>query len=279
MARTHLLDCPIDSLSLQETVDEIIHRIRLGKPMQHCVVNTFKFLLMHKDPILKSIVKNCDIINADGQSAVWALKLLRRPIKERVTGIDLMEALIERATRENLSVYFFGAKAPIVQSVFTLYKEKYPNLRIAGYHHGYFRRTGEEPLAVEKIRESRPDILFVALDSPRKEYWLGKYINELNVPFSMGVGGSFDVLAGHFPRAPRWMQDHGLEWAWRLKEDPRRMWKRYLKSHTLFGWLIFRELLGLSKNSAASPGKPHTPDIRPAQGRHGKDKTTLAGRS
>jgi N-acetylglucosaminyldiphosphoundecaprenol N-acetyl-beta-D-mannosaminyltransferase len=238
-------------------VDEIIARIRRGKPMQHCVVNTFKFLLMHKDPALKSIVKNCDIINADGQSAVWALKLLRRPIKERVTGIDLMDALAERAAREKLSVYFFGARPHVVERVAAIYRETHPSLRIAGYHHGYFRREGEEQAAVQRIRQAEPDILFVALDSPRKEYWLGRYLQELNVPFSMGVGGSFDVMAGRFPRAPRWMQDWGMEWLWRMKQDPRRMWKRYLKSHTLFGWLILRELINQKKlNSAGGAVTP-----------------------
>ena len=253
MARTYLLDCPIDSLSLKETVEEIIARLRNGKPMQHCAVNTFKFLLMHKDPILKSIVKNCDIINADGQSAVWALKLLRRPIKERVTGIDLMDALVERAARENLSVYFFGAMPQVVERVVTIYRTMHPALRVAGHQHGYFRRAGEEQVAVQVIRQARPDMLFVALDSPRKEYWLGKYLRELNVPFSMGVGGSFDVMAGRFPRAPRWMQDWGMEWLWRLKLDPGRMWKRYLKSHTMFGWLILKELLSHPRNGARNP--------------------------
>jgi N-acetylglucosaminyldiphosphoundecaprenol N-acetyl-beta-D-mannosaminyltransferase len=257
MSRTHLLNCPVDSLSLTETVDEIIHRIRLGKPMQHCVVNTFKFLLMHKDPTLRSIVRNCDIINADGQSAVWALKILRRPIKERVTGIDLMEALIARAAREEISVYFFGAKPHVVQKVVEIYQEKYPNLRIAGFQHGYFRRSGEEPLAVQAIHNARPDILLVALDSPRKEYWLAKHLTELNVPFSMGVGGSFDVVVGQALRAPKWMQEAGLEWFWRMKQDPRRMWKRYLKSNTLFGWLILKELL--RRNRDPDPFETITP--------------------
>ena len=104
MERLHLLGCPVDSLSLNETVDTVIERIRARKkPMQHCVVNTFKFLLMQKDPYLRQVVQRCDIISADGQSVVWAMKLLGRPIKERVTGIDLMEKLVERAAKENIS--------------------------------------------------------------------------------------------------------------------------------------------------------------------------------
>src|SRR5258708_809706 len=123
MPRTQLHNCPIDSLSLVETVDEIIARIRSStKPLQHCVVNTYKFLLMERDPVLREIVHQCDIINADGQSVVWALKLLGRPIQERVTGIDLMEALVEKAAQEGLSVYFFGATLEVVNTVVRIYK-------------------------------------------------------------------------------------------------------------------------------------------------------------
>lgn len=247
--RTHLLGCPIDSLSLNQTVEEIVRRIRTtSKPMQHCVVNTFKFLLMNRDPLLKVIVHNCDLINADGQSVVWALKLLGRPIAERVTGIDLMEALIGRATQEQLNVYFFGGRPDVLEKVISLYKHQYPTLVIAGYQHGYFRRAGEEEKIAERIREGHPHILFVALDSPRKEYWLARHLPELNIPFAMGVGGSFDIISGLYSRAPRWMQTHGLEWLWRLKQDPKRMWRRYVKSHSLFAWLLLKELIVNRRN-------------------------------
>jgi N-acetylglucosaminyldiphosphoundecaprenol N-acetyl-beta-D-mannosaminyltransferase len=242
MPRTQLHNCPIDSLSLQETVNEIVLRIRTEtKPMQHCAVNTYKFLLMEKDPALKTIVHQCDFINADGQSVVWALMLLGRPIKERVTGIDLMEALIERAARENLSVYFFGARPAVLEKVVSWYRHLYPNLIITGSHHGYFRRAGDEAEILASIRIAKPDILFVALDSPRKEYWLGRNLKTLDTRFAMGVGGSFDVVAGMAMRAPLWMQRNGLEWFWRMKQEPRRMFMRYLRSHTHFLWIVFKE--------------------------------------
>jgi N-acetylglucosaminyldiphosphoundecaprenol N-acetyl-beta-D-mannosaminyltransferase len=244
MSRTQLHNCPVDSFSLEETVDHILKRLReKGAPMQHCVVNTYKFLLMERDPFLQSIVKNCSIINADGQSVVWALKLLGRPIKERVTGIDLMDALIRRACQERLSVYFFGAKPLVVEKVVTTYRAQCPTLEIAGYTHGYYRREGDEEIVLQSIRQAKPDLLFVALDSPRKEYWLHKHLPQLNVRFAMGVGGSFDVMAGLVSRAPRWMQKNGLEWLWRMKQEPRRMFLRYLKSHSLFLWIVFRESL------------------------------------
>jgi N-acetylglucosaminyldiphosphoundecaprenol N-acetyl-beta-D-mannosaminyltransferase len=244
MSRHRLLGCPIDSLTLDETVNDIIRRIRENrKPMQHCVVNTYKFLLMQRLPELKDIVHRCDMINADGQSVVWALQLLGRRVKERVAGIDLMEKLVERAAQENLSVYFFGSRLPIVEQVAKHYQKLYPTLRVAGYQHGYYRREGDEARFTAAIRDAKPDLLFVALDSPRKEYFLGKHLSHMNVPFSMGVGGSFDVIAGNIPRAPLWMQHNGLEWLWRLKQEPRRMFPRYLKSHTTFAWLLLKAYL------------------------------------
>jgi N-acetylglucosaminyldiphosphoundecaprenol N-acetyl-beta-D-mannosaminyltransferase len=244
MSRHRLLGCPIDPLSLGETVDEIIRRIRENrKPMQHCVVNTYKFLLMQRMPELRDIVHRCDFINADGQSAVWALHLLGRTIKERVTGIDLMDKLVARAAQENLSVYFFGSRPPVVAHVAKHYQQQHPSLRVAGYQHGYYRREGDEQRFTDAIRDAKPDILFVALDSPRKEFFLAKHLTEMQVPFSMGVGGSFDVIAGHIPRAPLWMQRNGLEWLWRLQQEPRRMFPRYFKSHTTFAWLLLKAYL------------------------------------
>jgi N-acetylglucosaminyldiphosphoundecaprenol N-acetyl-beta-D-mannosaminyltransferase len=244
MSRTQLHNCPVDSFSLDETVDQVLSRLRVETtPMQHCVVNTYKFLLMERDPFLQSIVRNCNIINADGQSVVWALKLLGRPIKERVTGIDLMDALIRRASQEGLSVFFFGAKPEVVEKVVAAYRSQYPTLSIAGSLHGYYRRDGDEEKVLQAIREAKPDFLFVALDSPRKEYWLHKHLKSLNTRSAMGVGGSFDVMAGLVSRAPRWMQKNGLEWLWRMKQEPRRMFMRYLKSHSLFLWIVFKESL------------------------------------
>ena len=210
--------------------------------MQHCVVNTFKFLLMEQDPELRAIVHRCGLINADGQSVVWGLRFLGRPCPERVTGIDLMEQLVARAEKEKLSVYFLGATPDVLERVLVLYRQKYPTLRVAGSHHGYIAwDTFAETELADRVRAAQPDMLFVALDSPRKEYFLSRQLERMQVPFSMGVGGTFDVLAGRYPRAPRWMQNHGLEWVWRLSLDPLRMWKRYLMSHSLFLWIIAKE--------------------------------------
>lgn len=235
-----MFDCNVAALTLEETVYEIDKMIKEGVPTQHVVINAGKVVQMEKDQKLKKIIQQCKIINADGQSIVWASKLLTEPLPERVAGIDLMEELIMLASEQGYGVYFFGAKDFVVENVVNTYKEKYPKLNVAGYRNGYFKKEENEQI-VSDIRNSKADILLVAFSSPQKEYWLAEYISELEVPFSMGVGGSFDVVAGITTRAPIWMQKSGLEWCYRFIQEPKRMWKRYLVGNSKFISLVMRE--------------------------------------
>ena len=207
---------------------------------QHVVINAGKVVLMNEDSKLKKIVLECPIINADGQSIVWASKFLGNPLPERVAGIDLMKELIKLSDQKGYGVYFFGAKEEVVKSVVTHYENLYPNLRICGYRNGYFSKE-DIPKIVNDMKNSKADILFVAFSSPDKEYWLSENINNINIPFCMGVGGSFDVIAGKTTRAPKWMQDIGLEWFYRFIQEPKRMWKRYLVGNSKFIWLMLKE--------------------------------------
>ena len=239
--RMSVMGCPVDNLSFGETLDLIEGFIKSGKPHQHVVVNADKILKAKNDPELKNIIEKCDIINADGMAVVWASRLLGKPLKQRITGIDLMYALFEMANKRGYGVYFLGAKEDIVSSVSGICSQKYPNMRIAGFRNGYWTEP-EEYGVVSAIRESRPDILFVAISSPKKELFLKKYLLEMNVPFVMGVGGSFDVFAGKTSRAPFWMQKAGLEWLFRLAQEPGRMWRRYLIGNIKFLNLLAAEL-------------------------------------
>jgi len=240
--RVSLLDCPIENLSLEETILDIHKMISTRRPHQHCVVNAGKLVLMSREPELRKIVRSCSLINADGQSVVWALKLIGRPIPERVTGIDLMERLIREAHKKAYRVFFLGAKETVLNRVIDIVKFKYPNLVVAGHRNGYFSDR-ESSEVVQAISESRADILFVAMGSPKKEYWLAKNIGKLNVPFCMGVGGSFDVISGTTKRAPKWIQDFGLEWFFRFMQEPRRLWKRYIIGNFVFIYLVANELI------------------------------------
>lgn len=240
--RINILNCPIDVLTMKETVDIIDNSIASNKPLQHVVVNAAKIVTMQKDEKLAHAIVNSDIINADGQAVVWASRLLKQPLPERVAGIDLMQNLIELAYEKEYKVFLLGAKEEVVRKVAERYQQQYNNNIIAGYRNGYFDKKDEKEI-VREISKSNADILFVAIPSPKKELFLNQYSSELNIPFVMGVGGSFDVISGQLSRAPEWMQKYGLEWFYRLIQEPKKMWKRYLYTNGMFLWLTLKERL------------------------------------
>ncbi len=238
----------IDNLSINETIKKIDYAILKEKQIHHVVVNAGKIVAMQTDSKLRESVNNSDIINADGQAVVWASKFLNKPLKERVTGIDLMEKLVEIAHKKRYKIFFFGAHEEVVKKVVNFYKNKYSPEIIAGYRNGYYDKAEEKEIA-QQISDSEAQMLFVAISSPKKEIFLNDYKEILKeVNFIMGVGGSFDVVAGVTKRAPVWMQKNGLEWFYRLIQEPKRMWKRYLIGNTKFILLVIKEKLK-QKNS------------------------------
>lgn len=239
-----LLGIPVANLSLSDSIAVIHKIIEARRPHQHCVINAGKVVLMHRDVTLRRIVERCKLINADGQSVVWALSALRRPIPERVTGIDLMEKLLEEGDRRGYRIYFLGATEDVLQRVLSHVRERFPKIAIAGSHHGYFA-DGDDGRIAAAIAAARADILFVAMGSPKKEYWIAKNIDRLGTPFCMGVGGSFDVIAGKAKRAPRWIQRCGMEWFFRFIQEPRRLWRRYWVDNFVFIYLVIASLFGL----------------------------------
>ena len=237
--RIKFFNCWIDPLTMEETLKCIEAIIQDRIPSQHVVINVAKLVNMQNDENLKSIVNSCGLINADGQGIVWAAKFLNLNIPERVTGIDLMLNLVKLASEKEYKVYLLGAREEILKKVVAVFKEEYPNLNIVGYKDGYFLQL-EEKRIVSDIKASEADILFVAMSSPQKELFLSKHQYAMGVPFVMGVGGSFDVVAGHVKRAPLWMQKIGLEWFFRFLCEPRRMWKRYLVTNTIFLFMLLK---------------------------------------
>ncbi len=242
MNTVNIFNCDVSTLTMRETVQEIKERIEEKVTTQHVVINAGKVVLMEKSERLQNIVRSCPIINADGQSIVWASKLLGKPIPERVTGIDLMQELLKLADENGYRVYFFGAKQEIITKLVIKLKEQFSNLNIAGYRNGYFNKE-DEPEIIEDMKKSKADILFVGFSSPKKEYWLDENIDKINIPFCMGVGGSFDVIVGKTKRAPKWMQKLGLEWFYRFIQEPKRMWKRYLLGNLKFLCITLKEKL------------------------------------
>tara|TARA_B000000565_G_scaffold76363_1_gene54355 strand:+ start:162 stop:830 length:669 start_codon:yes stop_codon:yes gene_type:complete len=210
--RIKFLNIPIDAITMKDTINLVEKTIVAKKQIHHTVVNASKIILMQKDAELEKSVIEADIINADGQAVVWAANLLGLNLPERVSGIDLMESLVEMSYYKRYKCYFLGARENIVQKLVAIYKEKYSEDIIAGFRNGYFNEQEECDIA-RKISESGANILFVAITSPKKEIFLNKYKDQLkNVNFIMGVGGSFDVISGKIKRAPIFMQRIGLEW-------------------------------------------------------------------
>lgn len=240
--RIKIMGCYIDNLTMQETLKRIESFVKNGKPHQHVVVNVDKIVKAAKDKELREIINNCDLINVDGTPVVWASRLLGKPLKERVTGVDLFENLMAHAVKKSWRVFLLGAKEEVVRGIAQLFSQRYPQLKLAGYRNGYW--TPEEEVdVVRQIKQARPDLLFVAISSPKKEQFLGRYQAEMKVPFAMGVGGTFDVMVGLTKRAPRWMQNAGLEWLYRFLQEPRRMFRRYFIEDMYFFWLLLKEMM------------------------------------
>ena len=238
--RITMMGCGIDNLSMEETLERVDGFIRSGLPHQHVVVNVDKLVKASRDFGLRRIVNECDLVNADGMPVVWASRLLGKPLKERVAGIDLFEALMRRAGERGWRVFLLGARAEVVGQVADIYQGRYPGLALVGWRDGYWR-DDEEAQVAQQVRDSGADLLFVALSSPRKEQFLNQHQAAMRVPFAMGVGGTFDVATGRVRRAPRWMQRAGLEWFWRFLQEPRRMFRRYFIDDMAFVWLLIKE--------------------------------------
>lgn len=237
--RIQIFNTYIDALTFDETINEIENIIKEKKCVQHVVLNANKINLMQSDKKLTDIINNCELINADGQSIVWASKIFKKNIPERVTGIDLFFKLIEISAIKGYKLYFFGADKEIVKKMVKIIKDKYPKIMIVGYRDGYFDEKESKKIALD-IKKSGADILFVGFNSPKKEYWINKYKDIMKVPFSMGVGGSFDVLAGKTKRAPKWVQKIGLEWFYRFSQEPKRLFKRYIIGNIKFILLLLK---------------------------------------
>jgi N-acetylglucosaminyldiphosphoundecaprenol N-acetyl-beta-D-mannosaminyltransferase len=236
------MGCSIDNLTMEETLETVERFIETGTPHQHVAVNVDKLVKAQSDPELRQIINECALISADGMPVVWASRLLGISLKERVTGIDLFEALMKRAARKRWRIYLLGAREEVVSTVKALYESKYPGLTITGYRNGFWAPEEDESVAAA-ISSAGVDILFVAISSPKKEQFLGHYQAQMRVPFAMGVGGTFDVAAGKLKRAPRWMQAAGMEWFFRFLQEPRRMFRRYFIEDMAFFRLLAREII------------------------------------
>jgi N-acetylglucosaminyldiphosphoundecaprenol N-acetyl-beta-D-mannosaminyltransferase len=239
--RIELLGTHLDPVTFEGALQLVEQAIEARRPMLNASLNAAKVVRLQGDPDLREAIEGCELITADGVPIVWAARLLGSEVPGRVNGTDLMEAILARAEDRGWRVYLLGSREEVLAGVRAELARRHPRLSVAGSRHGYFAAEEEDDVVAE-VAAARPDVLFVALTTPQKELFQWRHRHELGVPFTMGVGGSFDVLAGVRKRAPGWAQRNGLEWAFRLAQEPRRLFVRYLVGNARFAGLVVRAL-------------------------------------
>lgn len=242
-----LFDVRIDALTMNEVVGVVDSAIERRQRLLIGVVNAAKMVTMQRDSALRRAVLGADLILADGMSVVWASRLIREPLPERVAGIDLMMRVLKLCDDKQYRVFCLGATEEVLAGMRAVMARDYPGVELVGTRNGYYDAS-EAPAIARQISESNADVLFVGMSSPRKEMFLADWCDEMNVPVCHGVGGAFDVLAGKVRRAPGIMQRAGLEWAFRMAQEPRRLGRRYVDTNTAFiGMLAWEKYQDLKK--------------------------------
>ncbi|MEE8484040.1 MAG: WecB/TagA/CpsF family glycosyltransferase [Nitrospinota bacterium] len=246
MREIKLFGCPINAVKMEEALRIIEGYIDGGTPRQAVFLNAGKLVEMDTNAELADSVKKADLRLADGQAVVWASRFLGRPLPERVAGVDLMQKLMEEGAKKGRRFFFLGARQEVLEKAVEKSRKRFKDIAISGSRNGYFSRE-EEGSVVDEIRRASPDILFVGISSPKKEEFVERNLMSMNVPFTMGVGGSFDIVAGKRSRAPAVVQRVGMEWLYRLLQEPSRMWRRYLVGNPIFIWKVAKCRLGICK--------------------------------
>ncbi len=253
--RIKLFQVGIDQVDSQKTIQKIEEFIISKKPHQIVTPDTLAILRSRKDPEYHAILQSADLVTPDGAGILWATTTLNYPLPERVTGIDVIHNLCQLATNKGYSLYLLGSYPGVARETALNLTKKYPGIKIAGTYHGYFSyedyqngkdiKSGnsvgnkKEEEIITEIKENKPDILLVGMGVPKQEKWINKNLEKLGVPVCIGVGGSFDVLSGRIPRAPLWMQKHGMEWVYRSIKQPNRIFR--VLALFYFIWLVIVE--------------------------------------
>lgn len=249
--RIDLLGCPFDAINENDTVDLVFRWIREGRrerdeqkkrTSHHIItVNVAILMMAREDEKLRGAIEKADLVVVDGKPLVWTSKWLGSPVPQKVSGVDLMRRLLEEGNARSLSIFLLGTTQERLEALERVIREKYPNVTIAGSRNGYFKPP-DYPAITTMIRESKADLLLVGMPAPFKEIWCEEHRSALEMPVMLGVGGAFDVMAGFVPRAPRAMQEAGLEWAWRLAMEPKKLFKRYMVTNSAFLALLGKTL-------------------------------------
>ncbi len=247
-----LFGIPLAKVTESEAVEQIIALAKIPRRPAHFVATLNVDFVSNAVPAwpfkgnkeLWLYLRRSDFVVADGMPIVWLSHLARDPLPERVTGADTVPLICKRCAEEGMSIFVLGCTDEVLDAAFKHILEMAPGLKIAGRNTSRVSLEEDQTALVREINAAKPDILFVALGNPKEELWMGRYVTQLNAGVVMGVGGSFNFLAGLVKRAPKWMQENGLEWIFRIWQEPRRLWKRYAYGLVKFSWLAMRLLLG-----------------------------------
>ncbi|EKN68564.1 WecB/TagA/CpsF family glycosyltransferase [Schinkia azotoformans] len=211
--------------NMKDMVERLKERMQSGQKGFVVTANPEIVMKALEDPTYKKYVEKADYVTADGIGVVKGAQILGKPLPERVAGYDLMRNLLTVLNEKKLKLYMLGAQEETIEKAVQTIKVEYPDLQIAGYHHGFFK--WEDPAIINEIQETQPDLILVALGMPRQEKWIAEHIDHVEKGVFIGVGGSFDVIAGTVKRAPEFWQKLNLEWFYRLLKQPSR-WRRML---------------------------------------------------
>jgi N-acetylglucosaminyldiphosphoundecaprenol N-acetyl-beta-D-mannosaminyltransferase len=245
ISRATLLGVKISTLSFDDTIhliaDGIAREDRLA--ISHAPVYTVMQGYEHEQV---RAALNANLATPDGMPVVWALRLMGHDV-ERVYGPDIMQAVCARSVDEGWRHFFYGGSPDVVEKLIEVLQSQYPTLQIAGFESPPFRELTreEDEAAANRINESRAQIVWVGLGSPKQDVWMAAHRARLNAPLLIGVGAAFDFFAGRVRQAPRWMQRSGLEWLYRLMSEPARLWRRYLIYNPKFVVCVLMQIVGL----------------------------------
>ena len=251
--RVDFLGTPLDSVDMHDALRQADDFIRSGVPHHIVVTNANKFWMMRRDARLKEIVDRADLILPERAIALCST-LVGRPVKSDVAGVAFAKALLPFCEERGHSIYFLGATDEVQTALLDFVRREYPRLKIAGSHHGFFLKHKKD-FVLDQIQQCAPDVMLVAMGSPLQEYWIRESIDteKIEVPVSVGIGGSFDVIAGLKRDAPLWIRKSGFEWLFRAMQEPSRYWKRYLQIVPYLVWAVLLEgIVGFRRKRTAS---------------------------
>ena len=223
--RTDVLGVPVDCVDMPQALDAVEEMIRGDLPRAVIAVNPEKVVKAQSDPRLLQQLREAGLLIPDGIGVVFAVRILEDRAIERVPGSELMPAICERAAKSGYKLFLFGASPDVNEKAVQVLQHRYPGIQIAGYQHGYVK-DDEMPNLIKRINESKSDVLFLALGSPKQELWMDRYLGQLQIKVCQGVGGTFDVIAGRVKRAPLVFRKIHLEWFYRLISQPKRLFRQ-----------------------------------------------------